>query len=186
MGWASATGIFNPVAQALIDSGATDELKTRVLGELIGKLLDGDWDTEHESLNEFKGDPAIVAAFRLHGVHLTCEAETDTASCELEAGHVGDHLDYQGNVIHVPASHAATLRPDSDGSDTILWQVHCPRCADAGVERGLPGEDEQPARADADPGRARDVWVDMYCAAGHVFHVIVANRKGAEFIGIVP
>jgi hypothetical protein len=43
-------------------------MKRRVLGNLIGALQAGDWDTEDESLAEFKDDPAIVAAFVAHGV----------------------------------------------------------------------------------------------------------------------
>lgn len=70
MGWNTANQIFDPVARALIDAGATDELKTRVLGELIGQLQQEDWDTEDESLDEFKDDPAIVAAFAANDVVL--------------------------------------------------------------------------------------------------------------------
>lgn len=70
MGWNSAGEIFDPVAKALIELGASDETKTRVLGDLISALQDGDWDTEDESLELFKDDPAIVAAFADHDVHL--------------------------------------------------------------------------------------------------------------------
>jgi hypothetical protein len=75
MGWASAAEIFDPVAQGLIDAGASDEIKRRVLGPLIGKLLGEDWDTADYSLEEFKGDPAIVAAFAEHGI--TLEGDDD-------------------------------------------------------------------------------------------------------------
>jgi hypothetical protein len=34
MGWSGANSVFDPVAQALIDLGATDEVKTTVLGPL--------------------------------------------------------------------------------------------------------------------------------------------------------
>jgi hypothetical protein len=70
MGWNSAGEIFDPVAQSLIDTGATDEVKRKVLGDLINALQDGDWDTEGESLDLFKDDPAIVQAFADHDVHL--------------------------------------------------------------------------------------------------------------------
>ena len=70
MGWASAGDIFDPVAEALIEAGASDELKRKVLSRLIGLLRDGDWDTEGESLEQFKDDPVIVAAFADHGVKL--------------------------------------------------------------------------------------------------------------------
>ncbi|HET6691724.1 MAG TPA: hypothetical protein VFG74_12755 [Miltoncostaeaceae bacterium] len=70
MGWSSANSIFDPVARALIDAGADDTTKRRVLGDLIGGLQDGDWDTEDESLEEFLDDPAVVAAFADRNVHL--------------------------------------------------------------------------------------------------------------------
>jgi hypothetical protein len=38
MGWASAGSIFDPVARAMIELKAPDEMKTRVLGDLIGAL----------------------------------------------------------------------------------------------------------------------------------------------------
>lgn len=63
MGWNSAGEIFDPVAQALIDAGASASLKRAVLTVLIDKLRDQDWDTEDESLSEFSRDPAIVSAF---------------------------------------------------------------------------------------------------------------------------
>lgn len=74
MGWASAgPEIFDPVPQGLIDAGASDEIKRRVLGPLIGKLQGEDWDTEDESLEEFRNDPVIVALFAEHGITLAGE-----------------------------------------------------------------------------------------------------------------
>lgn len=72
MGWASAGAIFDPIAQALIDHKASVELKRIVLVKLIGVLLEGDWDTEGESLDEFSHDPVIVSAFytALDGIEL--------------------------------------------------------------------------------------------------------------------
>lgn len=75
MGWASAGDIFDPVARSLIDTGASDDVKRKVLGQLIAQLQDGDWDTEDESLGEFLDDPAIVAAFADHGITLDVEDE---------------------------------------------------------------------------------------------------------------
>jgi hypothetical protein len=70
MGWGSAGHtIFNPVARALREAGAGDELVTRTLAELIPALQDGDWDTELDSLQVFLDDPAVVAAFAAHGFH---------------------------------------------------------------------------------------------------------------------
>lgn len=99
MGWASAGDIFDPVAQALIDAGASDDIKRRTLSKLIRKLKDGDWDTESESLGQFSDDPAIVDAFRENGVVVACGDEDgpDGADwCELERDHEGDHEDYDG------------------------------------------------------------------------------------------
>lgn len=98
MGWASAGSIFDPVAQALIDAGATDELKTTVLGKLIKQLQNGDWDTEGESLDEFADDPAIVAAFRANGVVIHCGDENDERWCENERDHKDDHRDWRGET----------------------------------------------------------------------------------------
>jgi len=97
MGWASAGAIFDPVAKAMVELGAPDEMKIRVLGDLIGALQDGDWDTEDESLGEFQDDAAIVEAFRRHGVIRHCAGESgDGDWCELERGHAGDHADDRG------------------------------------------------------------------------------------------
>lgn len=95
MGWASAGAIFDPVAKAMVELGAPDEMKTRVLGDLIGALQDGDWDTESESLGEFQDDPAIVEAFRQHGVIVPCGDDGGEEWCELERGHAGDHADWR-------------------------------------------------------------------------------------------
>ncbi len=69
MGWGSAGyRIFDPVAQALIEADASEEIKRRVLGDLIEELRQEDWDTEHDSLQEFADDPVIVAIFAEKGV----------------------------------------------------------------------------------------------------------------------
>lgn len=73
MGWNSANEIFDPVAQALIDLGASNDVKVGVLSPLIYRLQQEDWDTESESLEWFEDDPAIVEAFRLNGVSLEAE-----------------------------------------------------------------------------------------------------------------
>lgn len=81
MGWNSANRIFNPVAKALIETGADDNTKRKVLGDLISELQDGDWDTEDESLEDFLNDPAIVSAFADRDVHLP-----DRRCCAQELG----------------------------------------------------------------------------------------------------
>lgn len=69
MGWASGGEIFDGVANSLIGVKASDEVKEKVLSDLIGSLRDLDWDTEDESLEAFAHDPAIVRAFASHDVH---------------------------------------------------------------------------------------------------------------------
>ena len=69
MGWGSAgPRLFDPVARALIEANASDEAKRTCLGPLIDVLQENDWDTEHDSLQEFKDDPVIVAVFAEHGI----------------------------------------------------------------------------------------------------------------------
>jgi hypothetical protein len=99
MGWASGDEVFDPVADTLIELGASDELKRAVCSVLIAALQNRGWDTESESLGMYPDDPAIVAAFRDNDVVQTCNAEHDTQpwSCELDLGHDGDHDDDGGH-----------------------------------------------------------------------------------------
>lgn len=102
MGWASAGQIFDPVAKALVELNAPDDMKVRVLGDLIGALQAGDWDTEDESLEQFADDPAIVQAFREHDVVLICGEQGQVQGvwtfCEQERGaeHGSAHHDESG------------------------------------------------------------------------------------------
>jgi hypothetical protein len=102
MGWASAGGIFDPVARELIASGADDDTRRKVCSILIGVLQGGDWDTERESLHEFADDPAIVQAFGENWVFLSvCHAEHPDVRwryCRREAGHEPGHDDNRGNT----------------------------------------------------------------------------------------
>ncbi len=63
MGWGSAYSIFNTVADALVEAGATDEVKETALTKVIRELQEEDWDTELDSLQSYRDDPAIVRAF---------------------------------------------------------------------------------------------------------------------------
>jgi hypothetical protein len=96
MGWGSASGIFNDMADALIEAGASDEVITATLAKTIGNLRGDDWDTYDESLDAFSEHPAVVEAFRQNGIFLEyCEAEQPGRpmweSCQNEKGHDGDH-----------------------------------------------------------------------------------------------
>lgn len=68
MGWGSAFTIFNRVADGLIKSGATNEIKEHVLTDVIAALQAEDWDTELDSLQSYLHDPAIVRAFATNGI----------------------------------------------------------------------------------------------------------------------
>ncbi|MFI1535513.1 hypothetical protein [Streptomyces anandii] len=69
MGWGSAGHkLFDPVARALIEAGASDELKEKTLTDLIPVLQEEDWDTELDSLQNFLDDPAIAKAFANNGI----------------------------------------------------------------------------------------------------------------------
>ncbi|UJV43826.1 hypothetical protein CVT30_31920 [Streptomyces sp. AMCC400023] len=63
MGWGSAYSLFNTVADALIEAGASDEVKEKALTKVIRSFQEEDWDTELDSLQSYRGDPAIVRAF---------------------------------------------------------------------------------------------------------------------------
>lgn len=100
MGWAGANPIFGSTAQKMIDLKVSPEIKTEVLAVLIRELQTGDWDTEDESLGEFKDDEAIVEAFRRNRVVIKCGSKDGSRWCERERlprGHEdGRHEDYQG------------------------------------------------------------------------------------------
>lgn len=143
MGWSSAGQIFDPVARALVELGAPDEMKRKVLGDLIGALHDGDWDTEDESLDEFKDDPAIVAAFADHRVYIRCQ-QTDSADereCMLPTGHQGGHAEYEGGPTWDAAGEPAFVlcsygEGNAHGSGCIRQQGH------AGAHLVTPGDEE--------------------------------------------
>jgi len=63
MGWAGASGIFDPVCEELQRSHLWDSTRKNILVTLI-EALGQDWDTEGESLERFQDDDVVVAAFR--------------------------------------------------------------------------------------------------------------------------
>ncbi|RKR92838.1 hypothetical protein BDK92_7320 [Micromonospora pisi] len=63
MGLSSGSDIFNPVASALIDTYAPAHTIRAVLGTLLEKLRDADWDTYDESREEFRDNPVIAEVF---------------------------------------------------------------------------------------------------------------------------
>jgi hypothetical protein len=67
MGWASASGIFDSVAEAVIEAGVETEKGTKVLKDLIETLSYDDWDTQDESIEGFRKVPMVLEAFRQAG-----------------------------------------------------------------------------------------------------------------------
>ncbi len=72
MGWAAGNLIFDPVAEALLNEEASEDLTRLVLDALIAILLNGDWDTADESLERFRDSLVIRSVFYRHqvGTHL--------------------------------------------------------------------------------------------------------------------
>ncbi|MFE2967546.1 hypothetical protein ACFXKC_28510 [Streptomyces sp. NPDC059340] len=121
MGWSGANAVFNPVARSLIEAGVDDTTKRKVLGDLIGGLQEGDWDTEDESLEDFLDDPAIVQAFADHDVHLSdrrcCRRELGIGPREalLRMRHEDIEEDDMARAVDAFAHHLADqIRTDAD------------------------------------------------------------------------
>lgn len=106
--------------------------------------------------------------------------------------------------------HTDVLKKDTQLiPDALAWRVCCPECGTEEVERGAFDEetgtvayDPDDEAADGDDAavtvhpdtdsyisplgtRGGFVEVDLWCAAGHVFQLVLANHKGAEYVGIV-
>jgi hypothetical protein len=71
MGWSSGNEVFDPVARELQVFVPDDTARSAVASVLINALQECDWDTEDESLDQFRDDPAIIAAFATNGVSHT-------------------------------------------------------------------------------------------------------------------
>lgn len=63
MGWASATYIFNDVAESLTAVTSNSRIVVPVLGRLIRSLGDGDWDTQDEAFSDWTHNINVIAAF---------------------------------------------------------------------------------------------------------------------------
>jgi hypothetical protein len=140
MGWASAGAIFDPVAQALVDLDADEHTKRKVLGPLIDALQDGDWDTEDESLEQFRDDPVIVSLFYQRNVGGQFDGDGAdgvigyddssgewTLGCDGRAGHgelarrPGDSVAGHDELVRLWAEHE---RDQHDGSGEVAdWAL---------------------------------------------------------------
>jgi len=74
MGWNTGNDVFDPVCKFLIAGVQQRSIKEwqaeEILVVLIEALQESDWDTENESLDEFKEYPYVVNAFRRREIPL--------------------------------------------------------------------------------------------------------------------
>lgn len=73
MGWSSGNEIFDPIAAGTTTIDHPTRLK--LLTNLIDLLQEQDWDTEDESLDQFRHDLTVAAAFYLNGVGVTLDTD---------------------------------------------------------------------------------------------------------------
>jgi hypothetical protein len=96
--------VFEPVMDELLPLKAQigDAALQRIASKLVGGLLGLHWDNADASLGLYDDEPAVVAAFKEHGVLLDCMSENaeHNGVCEEERGHYPetDHKDYQGRT----------------------------------------------------------------------------------------
>lgn len=96
--------VFEPVMDELLPLKGQigEEALQRIASKLVSGLLDLHWDNADGSLGVYDGEPAVVAAFREHGILLKCMSEhaENPWQCEEERGHhpATQHKDYWGNT----------------------------------------------------------------------------------------
>lgn len=123
MGWSSGSEIFDPIAQALIDLKASAKVKRKVLGPLLHRLRENDWDTYDESFAAFARDPIIMAIFYDQG----CCNEVGGWDGEAE-GTLDVAQNYRRWLLKCSecglVGHSEKL--DADGHDGLvrLWAEH--------------------------------------------------------------
>lgn len=61
MGWASATGLFIEILEAVKDSGLAFEARKELYEKIYDAFVDKDWDTQDEALGI---DPAFDALYK--------------------------------------------------------------------------------------------------------------------------
>jgi hypothetical protein len=107
MGWGSASGIFETVADALIQQKAPPEVITAVCEKLISELSSEDWDTQEEALETYARAPesmwvnAVIRAFVLtdhrpaycdkYTYDVGVVGRTQRLTCCKISGHDGPH-----------------------------------------------------------------------------------------------
>jgi hypothetical protein len=94
------------------------------------------------------------------------------------------------------ADHFDVLTPHTGDLGNLTWQLCCPNCGSDVVDRSVYGgyggdHDAVAIEPDKDDyvspigTRGGFVQIDLVCSASHRFNLIIANHKGAEFIGVV-
>lgn len=85
---------------------------------------------------------------------------------------------------------------DAGGPGAARWQLHCPQCGSDAIDRSVgdssgPDHEAVTIQPDRDgyesPIGTRGGYVNiaLTCSRGHGFALVIANHKGAEFIGVV-
>lgn len=72
MGWASANPIFDETIREAIYNDVEGRALYCIASALIAQLQNGDWDTEDESLEQFRDQPEVIRAFKDAGVLIPC------------------------------------------------------------------------------------------------------------------
>ena len=84
-------------------------------------------------------------------------------------------------------------RADLPGA-SAAWLLHRPVCLSAEVEQGLGSGGDHSAvtvqpdrdRYDSPIGtRGGYISIELHCPYGHDFDLVIANHKGAEYVGVV-
>lgn len=115
MGWASGGQIFDLVAGALIEAGADDDLLGRVCYQLAEALTAQDWDTVDESVDAFRGHPAVTNALRRANRRNYIDAEPYEADAILDYDQHADEW-----VLHIGADEAGRAPGTAEGHDLLV------------------------------------------------------------------
>ena len=118
MGWASASGIFDSAVSAAIEAGLDGDKLTQFATNMIDTLSDQDWDTQDESVEQFRNNPYVVKAFEDRGYRLPERAfsRIDPALAEVV-----------GNLRKATTSGAWVAKgrdlylDEGDGSEPTYW-----------------------------------------------------------------
>ena len=141
MGWSGGSTVVEPVikylASAMQGGFITPESATGMLETVIGTCQDAGWDTESEVLDDYRGTPWVVEAFRRREIYLTCDARTQAEStpghtvqllCTLPLGHTVDHRDEDFEIewpVDGLCQATAVLESESDTDGPYREAVKC-------------------------------------------------------------